>query len=85
MQSISLNKLLSQQRSQALYLFTALNLMFTEIEESSMNTRRHYDPVEVQRLVDLYYIIEMRFVIEKLMYQYHEARGTTGLNFSAAA
>lgn len=71
------NKLVTQQRHQALYILTALNLLFTEIEESAMNTRRHYNPVEVNRLVDLYYIIEMQFVIEKLMYQYHVARGTS--------
>ena len=80
----SLNKLITSQCQQALYLLTALNLLFTEIEESSMNTHRSYDPVEVDRLVDLYYIIEMQFVVEKLMYQFHEDRFSINSGFAAA-
>lgn len=63
--------------NQILVYLTILNLSFCKLQESAMNQCRHIDLAEQERLIDLYYIIEMKFILERIIYKFEEERYTT--------
>lgn len=70
------SSLTSTTQSLLVYL-TVLNLLFCELQESAMKDCRQIDPVEQERLISLYYIIEMKFLIQKIIYHFEIERCTT--------
>jgi len=49
-----------------------INLFISEIQETAMRSYRGINRSEHECIIDLYYIIEMKFIMEKIIFQFEQ-------------